>query len=225
MDAHTFYPPSDLSGGVERLQRGDVARVGRRMPPGEVEADTAFTGLLRRTMPQNLGGWDEGWSVNEDGELAARVREAGGRIICILEMAARYVPRDTLRGLARQYWRYGWDRAMTSRRHPESMRRSHLPAARPRSDRSGGHAGQRGARASGPGRTAHQRDVRGRGERAARGATLGRDAPPVGLRNDALRVGAGFVANCAKESVPLSALRESPTGGGPQPRPHPAGVA
>src|SRR5439155_8404615 len=36
------------------------------------------------------------------------------------------IPRDSLRGLARQYWRYGFYRAKTSGRHPESMRRSHL---------------------------------------------------------------------------------------------------
>ena len=41
-------------------------------------------------------------------------------------MAARYVPRDTLSGLARQYFRYGYFRAKTARRHPHSLRRSHV---------------------------------------------------------------------------------------------------
>ena len=36
------------------------------------------------------------------------------------------MPRDSLLGLARQYFRYGYYRAKTSRRHPHSMRRSHL---------------------------------------------------------------------------------------------------
>src|SRR5438552_570525 len=40
------------------------------------------------------------------------------------ELAARYVPRDSIPGLARQYARYGFYRAKTARRHPESMRRS-----------------------------------------------------------------------------------------------------
>ena len=44
------------------------------------------------------------------------------------ELSAEYVPRDSLRGLARQYWRYGQYRARTSRLHPDSMRRSHLLA-------------------------------------------------------------------------------------------------
>ena len=36
------------------------------------------------------------------------------------------MPRDSLLGLARQYFRYGYYRSKTSRRHPHSMRRSHL---------------------------------------------------------------------------------------------------
>jgi succinoglycan biosynthesis protein ExoA len=36
------------------------------------------------------------------------------------------VPRDSLKALGRQYLRYGQYRVKTSRRHPESLRRSHL---------------------------------------------------------------------------------------------------
>jgi hypothetical protein len=43
-------------------------------------------------------------------------------------MAARYVPRDGLRTLARQYFRYGTYRAKTARHHPISLRRSHVLA-------------------------------------------------------------------------------------------------
>jgi succinoglycan biosynthesis protein ExoA len=41
-------------------------------------------------------------------------------------MAASYIPRDDLVALARQYGRYGFYRVKTSRRHPESLRRSQL---------------------------------------------------------------------------------------------------
>lgn len=154
MDAHTWYPPDYLARGVQRLRRGDVAWVsGPALPAGdgkwseriaialntrlgvggaefrragpERELDTGFAGLWRRETLENHGGWDEGWPVNEDGELAARIAASGGRIICVPEMAARYVPRNSLPALARQYWRYGQYRAKTCRRHPESMRRSH----------------------------------------------------------------------------------------------------
>src|SRR5207249_644857 len=83
-------------------------------------------GMWRRETLLRQGGWDASWPVNEDGELAARIRSDGGRIVCIPEMAAFYVPRESLPALARQYWRYGVYRAKTCRAHPESMRRSHL---------------------------------------------------------------------------------------------------
>jgi succinoglycan biosynthesis protein ExoA len=154
MDAHTHYPPSFLARGVERLQLGDVGWVaGAPIPDGvgtwsrrvsialrsplgvggspkwatgvETELDTgAFGGVWRRTTLEGLEGWDEGWAVNEDSELAARYRASGMRIVGLPELAARYIPRDSIPGLARQYARYGFYRAKTARRHPESMRRS-----------------------------------------------------------------------------------------------------
>ena len=48
--------------------------------------------------------------------------------MCLPELAASYIPRDSLRMLARQYYRYGIYRAKTAGRHPESMRRSHVLA-------------------------------------------------------------------------------------------------
>src|SRR5437588_2157 len=94
---------------------------------GERELDTGvFAGLWLRSTVEEHGGWDEGWPINQDSELAARVLRSGGRIVSIPELAARYVPRDSLRGLARQYWRYGNYRAKTAARHPESLGARHL---------------------------------------------------------------------------------------------------
>ena len=100
----------------------------RRRTDDEIEVDSGFTGVWRRDCLERYGGWDEGWPVNQDHELAARIRADGGRIVCIPEMAAEYIPRNSLGRLAKQYWRYGIYRAKTSRAHPESMRRSHVLA-------------------------------------------------------------------------------------------------
>lgn len=156
MDAHTLYPPHYLALGLERLRRGDVVWVsGPQLPYGidagtrrialalstrlgtggasyrhevdeETEARSGFTGLFDRAFVDALGGWDEAWPANEDAELAARVRAAGGRIVVLPELAALYVPRGTLRSLARQYRRYGAYRAKTCRRHPGSTELRHL---------------------------------------------------------------------------------------------------
>src|SRR3982750_3049723 len=95
----------------------------------EVELDTGvFAGVWRRATLDRHGGWDTGWPINQDSELAARVLAAGGRIVLLPEMGAEYVPRDNLKGLARQYWRYGIYRGKTSRYHANSLRRSQLVA-------------------------------------------------------------------------------------------------
>jgi succinoglycan biosynthesis protein ExoA len=98
---------------------GEVAR--------EWELDSGvFTGVWRREKVLEIGGWDERWWRNQDSEMAARFLERGSRLICLAEMAARYLPRDSLRALARQYDGYGFYRAATARRHPDTLRRSAL---------------------------------------------------------------------------------------------------
>jgi succinoglycan biosynthesis protein ExoA len=156
MDAHALYPADYLLLGVRRLERGGAEYVtGPQLPHGvdegsrrisvalesplgvggagfrrrvteETETDAGFTGLWRRETLERLGGWREDCLFDEDGELAARLRKSGGRIVCLPEMAARYVPRRSIRALILQYWRYGHYRAKTFHAHPESMRRSHL---------------------------------------------------------------------------------------------------
>lgn len=99
-----------------------------RLPPDaeEVEVDSGFTGVWRRRTLEELGGWDEAASPNEDGELAARMLERGMRLVMLQRMAASYWPRESLEGLARQYYRYGRARARTWRLHPDAMRPTHL---------------------------------------------------------------------------------------------------
>jgi glycosyltransferase involved in cell wall biosynthesis len=93
----------------------------------EVELDTGvFAGVWARRTVEELGGWDAGWPVNQDSEMAARLLASGRRIVCRAEMAAEYLPRDRVGALARQYWRHGRFRAKTNRRHPGSLRPTHL---------------------------------------------------------------------------------------------------
>jgi succinoglycan biosynthesis protein ExoA len=156
MDAHTHYPRDYIARGIERLERGDVACAsGPQLPVGEratgravalalqsplgvggarfrrprtheEDVDSGFCGVWRRDLLLELDGWDEDWPVNQDAELAARIRGRGGRIVCLPAMAAQYVTRPSMRALARQYWRYGQYRVKTAGRHPTGLRRSHV---------------------------------------------------------------------------------------------------
>jgi succinoglycan biosynthesis protein ExoA len=93
----------------------------------EIELDTGvFTGVMPRSVLEAHGGWDSGFPINQDSELAARVLAEGERIVQLPSMGAGYVPRNSLRSLWRQYYRYGLYRGKTARLHANSLRRSHL---------------------------------------------------------------------------------------------------
>jgi cellulose synthase/poly-beta-1,6-N-acetylglucosamine synthase-like glycosyltransferase len=93
---------------------------------GEFEVDTGFTGMWLRSTLEAAGGWDEDWTTDQDCELAFRLSANGGRHVCLPAMAAEYIPRDSPRALGRQYWRYGYGKVRTWRRHPGAMRTSHV---------------------------------------------------------------------------------------------------
>ena len=64
-----------------------------------------------------VGGYDEGFSHNEDAELDHRLGLAGARIWLEPTLALDYLPRASPRALLRQYRGYGRGRAQTVRRH------------------------------------------------------------------------------------------------------------
>ena len=104
------------------LGTGGSARLSSSGPEDERELDTGvFAGMARREVLERHGGWDEEWRVNQDSELAARILADGGRIVSIPALASRYVPRDDLQALTKQYWRYGTFRDKTASRHPNSL--------------------------------------------------------------------------------------------------------
>jgi glycosyltransferase involved in cell wall biosynthesis len=103
------------------------ALAGDGVEPDEIELDTGvFGGVWKRETIDRLDGWDDGFPVNQDAELAARILADGGRIVCLSSMGSAYRPRDDLLALWRQYWRYGYYRAKTTSRHPSSLRTSSL---------------------------------------------------------------------------------------------------
>jgi succinoglycan biosynthesis protein ExoA len=104
---------------------GDCTDAGQ--DAGEVELRTGvFTGMWERDTLVSDGGWDEGWPINQDSEMASRVLRRGGRIVQLPELGAEYTPRNSLRGLARQYRRYGMYRAKTTLRHPSTVGSPHV---------------------------------------------------------------------------------------------------
>jgi succinoglycan biosynthesis protein ExoA len=69
-----------------------------------------------------IGGYDEGFSHNEDAELDARLTRAGGRIWLAGDIPIVYYPRSAPGPLFRQYFKYGEGRAKTRRRHSAPLK-------------------------------------------------------------------------------------------------------
>ena len=83
------------------------------------EVDTVYLGCWRRETLERLGGWDEDrlqWAA-EDQELNLRIRQGGGRIVLDPTIRSWYFPRETVRGLGRQYRNYGVAKASTLAKH------------------------------------------------------------------------------------------------------------
>lgn len=184
----------------------------------EHELDTGvFSGIWRRSVLERLGGWDPGWPCNEDAELASRFLAAQERIVCVRAMGAHYIPRNTLRGLARQHAGYGYYRIKTARRHPNSLRRSHvLPPGFVMVLTAAVLGGRRGRLAAAPALLAYAATV---------AATCARMRGRARLRDLALLpgifaamhlgYGSGMLAGVSRFGVPLRAIARlaGPVGG------------
>lgn len=164
MDAHALYEPDYIRCCVELLETTGAAGVGgrqrhrgygykaqaiaaalgSRFAAGDAAyrrardprwTDTVYLGAWRTEAARAVGGWDEGWSVNEDYEFNLRLREwhyrrTGSRDAILLspEIRSWYFGRSRFRALARQYFRYGYWKAGTVRRHPDATRWRQLVA-------------------------------------------------------------------------------------------------
>jgi glycosyltransferase involved in cell wall biosynthesis len=96
-----------------------------RSPDKEGYVDTVFLGAFRRSVFEAVGLYDEGAVTNEDAELNQRLLAAGGKVYLSREIEVYYVPRDSFRKLAVQYFKYGKGRARTLLKHRR------LPKLRP----------------------------------------------------------------------------------------------
>jgi glycosyltransferase involved in cell wall biosynthesis len=93
------------------------------------EVDTVPFGCFKRSLWQELGGFDERLESNEDYDFNYRVRQRGLRIVLDPQIRCTYYARPTMRALARQYSRYGWWKARMLLRRPRAIRwRQVLPA-------------------------------------------------------------------------------------------------
>lgn len=117
--------------GHGQVQRGVAAAMSSRLGVGGARfrtggasgwVDTVAFGMYERDELRRLGGFRADLVRNQDDELNARLRRAGGRVYLDTSVCVDYVPRDSLRGLARQYYEYGYWRTVTARTCGDPLR-------------------------------------------------------------------------------------------------------
>lgn len=77
--------------------------------------DTVAFGLYDREQLRELGGYRPELVRNQDDELNARLRRSGGTIYLDADVYVDYYPRRSFLSLWRQYFEYGYWRAVTAR--------------------------------------------------------------------------------------------------------------
>lgn len=83
----------------------------------ESEAESAYLGVMRRVVLDEVGGFDESLRRGEDWELNLRIRRAGYRVWFDPALAVTYWPRESWTRLARQFRATGAWRGELVRRY------------------------------------------------------------------------------------------------------------
>jgi hypothetical protein len=108
--------------------RTGVGNARFRYSDKEEEVHTVFPGTFRRAAFERVGLYNEAFPPHEDHELNHRIRKTGGRILYSPEIPTKYFVRDSVCGLARQYFRYGRAKVRVAVHEPGVIRAHHLVA-------------------------------------------------------------------------------------------------
>lgn len=155
VDAHSVLDSQYTRRGVATLLRSGAADVGGRMdaqgrnslqravaaaynsPLGlggaayhsgapEGPAESAYLGIFRRSIFDEVGFYDESLWRGQDWELCLRIRQAGEDVWFDPSLKTTYFPRDNYRRLAAQSYAAGVWRGELARRYPEGKTLRHF---------------------------------------------------------------------------------------------------
>ena len=126
-----FTGTNTLSKAIAMAMSSTIVRGGARyvgtIPDGTCGVDTASFGCWQKNYFLRMGGFNEQFKVNEDYEFNTRIRKDGKKIVIAKALAVNYFVRNTLSGLAKQFFRYGLWKVKTILAHPTSLKARQLP--------------------------------------------------------------------------------------------------
>ncbi len=145
-DAHCVYPNEYIKKCVELLEKTGASNVGGVMLPqgtsvnqkaislalkhpvgvGDAKwhlgnfsgyVDTVYLGTFWKNLFDEIGLYDTTCKTNEDAELNLRILKAGRKIYLDSSIKVIYFPRESLKKLAVQYFKYGRGRCYATLKH------------------------------------------------------------------------------------------------------------
>ena len=145
-DAHCIYPPGYIEKCVALLEKTAASNVGGMIVPqgnkivqkaiayamihpmgvGDAKwhlgnfsgyVDTVTQGTFWKKLFDEIGLYDTNCKTNEDAELNLRILKAGKKIYLDSSIKVVYIPRESLKKLAAQYFKYGRGRCYTILKH------------------------------------------------------------------------------------------------------------
>ncbi len=145
-DAHCIYPPGYIKKCVNLLENTVASNVGGMIIPQGTKTvqkaiawalrhlvgvgnarwhlgnyngyvDTVCLGTFRKKLFEEIGVYDSNCHANEDAELNLRILKAGKKIHLDSSIKVIYFPRESLKALAIQYYKYGKGRCYTTLKH------------------------------------------------------------------------------------------------------------
>jgi len=126
--ANTLLAEAIASGVSHPFGIGDATyRLKVGAAPQEA-VDTVAFACFRKSLWQDLGGFNESLLTNEDYDFNYRVRTSGRKVLLDRSGHCDYFARTDLGDLATQYRRYGGWKARMVRLHPASIKLRHLVA-------------------------------------------------------------------------------------------------
>lgn len=103
---------------------GGAFHVGGEAGPKE----TVYLGVFRKSVLDELGGFDPAWVRGQDWELNQRIRKAGYQVWFDPRLQVGYYPRSSWEELARQFFKTGrWRGALTRENPADSSVRYWIP--------------------------------------------------------------------------------------------------
>lgn len=103
-----------------------MASASYRWSKTEQYVDTVVYAAYKRELFDEVGYFEENFTISEDAEFNWRIRQAGYKIFFSPKIKSYYYPRNSIKRFIKQIFRYGILRVNVLKKHKDSVKLLHL---------------------------------------------------------------------------------------------------